>query len=307
MTDAWSQLSLTKGALSLDLLPGIGGRLWDVRYGEQSLLFQNPDLVGVLPDLDHPEELPTKSPQFGFPLWGGEKTWIAPDREWPICSKGPGPHPHLDSGCFDVLWATETGASLQSPICPISQLQVERAFEITSDQSWTVRHRVWNRGSHSRFCGIWSVMMIKHSCQIGLDTGSDMLAQTVFGNAGTQAAQLGQFALFDCSTRREFKMATDNPMGRVLLRCGPADAPLWLRCLTPPIKAGDVFAHGSNFEVFNSGDYKYAEAEWHAPAQTLMPGAKMQMVQRFEVAPTEPFAEATEITLQELELMTCMS
>jgi len=53
---------LAQGELELCLLPLIGGRLMDVRYKGSSLLFQNPDLVGRVPDLERLSELEWHGP-----------------------------------------------------------------------------------------------------------------------------------------------------------------------------------------------------------------------------------------------------
>jgi len=47
-TMPWPEHKLEQGELELCLLPLIGGRLMDVRYKGSSLLFQNPDLVGLI-------------------------------------------------------------------------------------------------------------------------------------------------------------------------------------------------------------------------------------------------------------------
>lgn len=99
MPDIWKLMSLVSSDLELTILPGIGGRLWDVAYRGQSLLFQNPDLNGFLPDLENLRDIPTQSPQFGFPLWGGERTWIAPDTNWLDGS----PYTALDSDPYEVV------------------------------------------------------------------------------------------------------------------------------------------------------------------------------------------------------------
>lgn len=96
--EQWEIITLKLEDLKLDVLPGIGGRLWDIKIHGNSLLFQNPDLIGVSFDFNDMAALPTRSPQFGFPLWGGEKTWIAPDTLW---SNGA-PFPALDSGTYKV-------------------------------------------------------------------------------------------------------------------------------------------------------------------------------------------------------------
>ena len=60
MPDRWSVLQLQQGDLQLTVLPGIGGRLWDVQVGGNSLLFQNPDLDGVKVENTRLADLPTR-------------------------------------------------------------------------------------------------------------------------------------------------------------------------------------------------------------------------------------------------------
>ena len=104
MADRWDVITLQVENLHLQILPGIGGRLWDVKFHNRSLLFQNPDLIGLSGDETNLTALPTRSPQFKFPLWGGEKTWIAPDYLW---AKGA-PYTSLDSAPFQITSLSAT-------------------------------------------------------------------------------------------------------------------------------------------------------------------------------------------------------
>ena len=128
MSDRWSVLHLQEGDLQLTLLPGIGGRLWDVEFQGHSVLFQNSDLEGLAVDEARLTDLPTRSPQFGFPLWGGEKTWIAPDSAW---TQGA-PFPVLDSGAYEITTHGSTQIEMTSAICPVSHLSVTRRIAMTS-------------------------------------------------------------------------------------------------------------------------------------------------------------------------------
>lgn len=298
--DIWSELTLTNGALTLTLLPGVGGRLWDVALDGQSILFQNPDLIGQAVDLAGLDKLPTRSPQFEFPLWGGEKTWIAPDKDWP----GGGPHPVLDSGPYSVSRQSKSSVAMTSNTCPISGLIVTREVALASPSSWYIRHRVRNTGPETRQVGIWSVMMLDHPARIGVPTDAPAI-HLVFGDDGGRVAIRRAGIVSVCDAHKEFKVALPNPRGRALIRAAPPET--WIVCGTPPPSQGDRFAHGAPFEVFNSGDYPYCEAEWHAPCKALPPDSDTSFEQVFHVwrGTTPP----TEIKLsnEERELMECMS
>ena len=276
MPIASSTISLRWGDLELALLPAVGGRLWDVTYCGRSLLFQNPDLVNLPSDLGNLRHLPTRSPQFGFPLWGGEKTWIAPDSSW----MDGAPFPVLDSGPYEVSDQSPTHAILLSEICPASGLSVRRRISLTSGHSWSIDHVVTNHGKAGRLTGIWSVMM--------LDTPSALTVampepafETVFGDAGTCVVEAPQAVKIACDRMREFKVGMPNPTGETRIQCG-WDGPL-LECVVPAPKAEDVFAHGHPFEAFNSGDYAYCEAEWHSPAKVVEPGQSLSFSQIFTI------------------------
>lgn len=298
MPDIWKQQSLTSGDLELIILPGIGGRLWDIIFQGRSLLFQNGDLEGYVPDLEDIQGFPTRSPQFGFPLWGGEKTWIAPDTNW----QNGAPFAALDSGPYAVVGSSPVHMTLQSTICPQSGLQIERQIRLTNIAGWTIQTTVTNHGPCEQDVGIWSVMMIKHKARIGVP-GSDLRANPVFGEPASFVSFLNEGLICDCDKPGEFKIGMDNPSGRTFMRVGTGTKPIWMRCETGwPVK-GDEFAHSYPLEVFNSGDYPYCEAEWHAPLKTLPHGAATEFCQHFTLWADLPESELIET---DLELLQCM-
>ena len=302
MDSVWNTNRLSSGDLELVILPGIGGRLWDVVFAGHSLLFQNPDLIGSDPDLEDLSQLPTRSPQFGFPLWGGEKTWIAPDQSW----INGAPHPVLDSGPYQITELGQNDVSLLSEICPLSGLQVRRRIAVNSSESWSIQHEVKNCGTADRLTGIWSVLMLDRPTRIGLQIGNEGTAKTVFGDAGDLFVLHGANAIFKCNRAREFKIGVNNPMGKVFAMLGEPESGVWLDCATALPSVHDQFAHGHNFEVFNSDDYAYCEAEWHAPARDLKPGESVSFDQHFQVRSSSDQLSGDDLTLGEQELLTCM-
>ena len=296
MSDRWSVLQLTRGELELVILPGIGGRLWGVTFQEQSLLFQNPDLVHLPVDEIDLTDLPTRSPQFGFPLWGGEKTWIAPDTAWPDSA----PFTALDSDPFLVTSRDEDHVELTSQICPVSQLSVARRITLKSAAAWSIEHSVTNHGHISRATGIWSVMMINTPATIGITMG-DPEIYPVFGHSGSMVELTANCVIADCAKQQEFKVGLPNPDGETLIKIGKAGP--WILCSTHPPAPSDSFMHQYPVEIFNSGDYSYCEAEWHSPKSDLARDETLRFRQDFEIWPNSN----PPILGSNRELLSCMS
>ncbi len=296
MSDRWDVLRLQDGALELLILPGIGGRLWDVVFHGRSLLFQNPDLIGHALDGADVSSLPTRSPQFGFPLWGGEKTWVAPDTLW----KDGAPFPALDSDAYRVVSVSGAHVELASEICPISELSVTRRITLNSASDWRIEHTVVNCGASERRTGIWSVMMIDAPAKIGV--AMDMPeVRPVFGDAGSMVSHARACVVADCATPHEFKVGLPNPTGQTFIKLGNGTA--WILCSTPAPASSETFAHHHPVEIFNSGDYAYCEAEWHSPQANLQPGQALSFQQDFQIWPDGDPVQS----VHSKELLTCMS
>ncbi|WP_253282775.1 hypothetical protein [Ruegeria sp. HKCCD7318] len=274
--------------------------MWDINFRGKSLLFQNPDLDGLPFEDIQPSDLPTRSPQFGFPLWGGEKTWIAPDTSW----ANGAPFSALDSGPYQVRSKSDTHIKLVSTICPISNLSVSRRITLSSNDRWSIEHSVTNHGTHPRPTGIWSVMMLDTPAKIGVDTGAAQ-ASTVFGNPDEMVTSDQTCVVSDCSRLQEFKVGLPNPDGNSLIRCGE-NGP-WIGCSVTPPQKSDQYAHQHPFEVFNSGDYAYCEAEWHSPLCNLGSGETMSFKQAFRVWTNDEVFNAQKKQSENKELLSCMS
>ena len=94
----WQALILTQDALELTVVPSIGGRLMSLRHAGIELAYVNDALAGKTPD-GSAGQWQALCGEWAFPLWGGGKTWVAPESDWPDGA----PQRDLDSGPFDVL------------------------------------------------------------------------------------------------------------------------------------------------------------------------------------------------------------
>jgi hypothetical protein len=156
----WPALLMKQGPLELTVVPSIGGRLMSIRHGGVELAFINEALAGRAPD-QSATQWQALCGEWSFPLWGGGKTWIAPESQWPDGA----PQRDLDSGSYDVLgtWcdAGSMGVELQSAVCRQSGLQVVRRIELSALGTWTTLHRLINRSNDVKDCGIWDVLMLR--------------------------------------------------------------------------------------------------------------------------------------------------
>ncbi len=275
----WTTYDLRSDDLVLTCLPGVGGRLWDIVYKGQSLLWQNPDLAGCIPNLSKLTELPTKSPQFKFPLWGGEKTWIAPDKDW----QRQAPYPVLDSGPYEHSLLQDQTIIMTSPICEISKLQVERKITLIGSRSWQASHRVTNRGEQARTVGAWPVMMLKRPARVAITMPDGDTAADVFGRSDGMINVTGHSVTAAIDRLQEFKVGLNSADGAVCIELHGRDHPIFLSARVPNHSTNASFAHGHGFELFSSADYPYWEAEWHSPIEQLEPGGALDFVQEFEL------------------------
>ena len=69
-----------------------------IEWRGQQLAFANPDLEGRTEQVAGVEDVRARKPALGLVLWGGDKTWLAPQARW----TDEAPFLDLDSGTYDV-------------------------------------------------------------------------------------------------------------------------------------------------------------------------------------------------------------
>ncbi len=165
MENTWQETTLARGDLSLILMPSIGGRLMDVVYKGHSLLFTNPDLKGIHADSVTGElnTFPTRAKHVPFPLWGGEKTWLAPERYW----QDKGPIPVLDSAAYHLEYVGSHSVKMTSPKNS-DGLVITRTVSLseTVEGQFEIHHQITNQGVDEVKVGCWSVMILQRNATI---------------------------------------------------------------------------------------------------------------------------------------------
>ena len=273
----------------LHVVPQIGGRLMGIRHKDDELCFINPALAGKTPLADG-SDWSELCGEWTFPLWGGGKTWVAPESQWP----GGAPHVDLDSGAYVLRssWINNhsMGVVLESPICHLSGLQIERRIELFRDtMGWRVTHTVTNRGIKSCQCGAWDVLMLRrpatvliplppkpvdhseavHSCS------SKSTLSTLYE---TSAIGIKQGVLqVSCTDAIEFKVGALSDHGEIQVRFNTPGTLLTYRRRSS-ISNKERYAHGHPIEVFNAPSLPYFEVESHSRLANLEPGTAVMMI-----------------------------
>jgi hypothetical protein len=154
--EGWPAHELANGLVQVFVVPKIGGRIIQMRLGEQPFLYINPRLRGqVFP----PEQ---NGPDSGWKNYGGSKVWPAPqgwssDEEWP----GP-PDLILDGSSFTCCIAEKTPASsaiiLTSPHDEYTGLTLSREIRILRGSAEVqISHKMKNTSQRPVRWSIWQV------------------------------------------------------------------------------------------------------------------------------------------------------
>jgi len=278
----WRSYELRQGPLVLHIVPQVGGRLMGIAFDGFELCFVHPQLQGQTFD-GSAQAWPALCADWPFPLWGGGKTWIAPESDWPDAA----PHRDLDSCAWEVqeTWCTDAsmGVALQSPVCTLTRLQLGRRLSLSSEApKWTVEHLLTNHGVRSIRCGIWDVLMLRQPgvVRIPLVGPAEAAVVALPGKPGVaELQQAGILALSDqqariaCSAAKAFKLGFASATGQLSVEFS-GHGVRYAR--SSPASLDQSYAHSKPLEVFNAPLLPYFEVETHSPLATLQPGQSLR-------------------------------
>jgi hypothetical protein len=277
----WPSYHLRQGPLSLQVVPAVGGRLMGMAYGAEELCFIHPALEGKT-YAGNSADWAALCGDWTFPLWGGGKTWIAPESAWPAQA----PHRDLDSLAWAVndVWCEDDsmGVTLQSPVCSQSGLQITRQLSLLAGGAqWTIEHTLTNCGVQPIACGIWDVLMLRRPAMawVALPSAPTHGSAAVIALPGKPSVEdltrsgiltrHAQTVQVRCDSAQEFKCGFESDSGWVAV---DFEGPGLRYERHSDVSTNLAYAHGKPIEVFNAPRLPYFEVETHSPLVTLGPG-----------------------------------
>ena len=279
----WDAWFIKKGLLELVLVPQIGGRIMGLFWRGHDLFFTQAEREGKTEDLGAAQDIKTKKKEMGFPLWGGNKTWLSPQEKW---NDGT-PFFDLDSGPYRLTVEKESPELLEvhmtSRICRETGIQITRKISLSEKRpGWMVSHHIHNHSEKPVEWGIWDVSMLLKPGKVYLPRNpksqfpSGLKTFTEEGDSEKARLkvfeEMGSLARIDCTEPTAFKFGSDSDEGWMLgIVEGPSMGLVGFK------KEVDVaphqnYGHACVAEVYNSNRYPYFEMETHGPVTRLKPG-----------------------------------
>lgn len=268
----WPAVSWEKGPLKLVFLPEVGGRIISLKLEGEELFFQHPDLLGTTVDLDRDESLDIAKHRIGFPLWGGDKIWLAPQGAWRMDA----PSIDLDSGRW--LWREEEDCIvMESPVCRETRALLSRRVTLLDGGRVALSDRLTNSGDRSLMRGIWNVTQCLRPMKVlapcppsawrpyGWEGESEAVAGEVIQPDGEGSAIL-------CERASHFKMGAMLQDARLTGVRETKNKRLFFERTFETNPNAALYAHGANAEVYNDLKQNYLEIEAHASQVRLQPG-----------------------------------
>ncbi len=283
----WDAWRIEHGALALTLVPQVGGRIMGMEWHGQELSFVNPACEGRTQDVTAVADVHACKRSLGFLLWGGDKTWLAPQGRW----TGDVPFIDLDSGAYELTIEDDAGPlTMVSPICRETGIEITRSIRFGQGPAvWQVSHTLRNRSDRTVTWAPWDVAMVLRPATVYVPTSADSAypdGLRTFENEGVSAAVRDDvvritdgYAVISCRDPVKFKYGADGDMGWVLtIFEGRPRGLIGFRKSVPKSHRG-LYAHGCVAEVFNSEDFSYLELELHGPVVSLEPGEEFTLIE----------------------------
>jgi len=278
----WEGYRLHVGDISLGVAPQIGGRIISLTFEGEELFFVQKEHQGEIVDLENADDLRAKKKELGFRLWGGDKTWVAPQSEW--WEKIP--PLDLDAGQYDIE-VGPTDVVMTSPICRETGLQIIRRVELKEDGTIILDQTFRNTGNKPIERGIWDVTQILRPFDVYLPAQSEQIRayqdEGFIEDAETKRSQEGAWVKVSCDDSTQFKLGGMINQGKIIaLRKGKEDYLCFERTFSINTEAS--YAHDAIAEIYNSPTYNYLEIEVHAPLIQLGQGEQTSHQQIWDIS-----------------------
>lgn len=280
----WQGYLLKSKNIELGIIP-LGGRIISLKAYDEELLFVEKELVGKTPDLTKldTQYLADKKRELGFMLWGGDKTWVAPESAW-IASTPP---LDLDSQNYALSFDDENTITLTSPICRETGLQLIRKISITSNDIIELHQTMLNRGQKPIKKAIWDVTQLLKPFEILVPASESAIKPDTRFEASTTCrhdfviAQESDQTKILCEQPVIYKFGALIEKGQITAQTKRSNKIISMTRYFD-IEPEKHYPDDHMIEVYNSPDKNYLELEVLAPLTTLAPGEKTSHNQRWE-------------------------
>ncbi|HPQ70766.1 MAG TPA: hypothetical protein PKW95_16700 [bacterium] len=276
----WALKTLRGGELVAAAAPAIGGRIISLQYRGEELLFVQAERTGETFDFSAVDDLRAAKRAIGFGLWGGDKTWVAPQRAWVDGI----PPLELDAAPYQV---EEDGDAIvmTSPLCRETGLRVVRRVEVSAAGVLTLDETIRNDSDRPVRRGLWNVTQVLRPFDVYLPA----TALRPYPEEGDSVCLIdrfveraGEWCKIVCRAPAHFKYGGFAQRGCVIaLREEKETTLAFARTFAHPPVAD--YAHEAEVEVYNSPNHNYLEIELHAPWRELAPGESVGQRQRWHV------------------------
>ncbi|MEE8622732.1 MAG: hypothetical protein V3T27_02470 [Alphaproteobacteria bacterium] len=283
----WDAWWIERGALALVLVPQVGGRIMGMIWRGRDLAFTNAELEGRVENVAAVDDIRARKRELGFLLWGGDKTWLAPQGRWTENV----PFIDLDSGAYELsVDSNNSIATMTSPVCRETGVQIERRVGLGNRTgTWRVTHTLRNESGGVVSWAPWIVTMLVRPASVFLPTRADSpypQGVRTFKNEGVSAtvrdrvlSHIDDIAVVSCRDPIKFKYGADAESGSILAVIGSGPEGLIGFRKSVPTYRQQPYPHGCVAEVFNASDYPYFEMELHGPGVRLAPGESFTLAE----------------------------
>jgi hypothetical protein len=181
----------------------------------------------------------------------------------------------LDCGKYETR-IEKSRVSMRSPQCRETGLVVERSVEVWNDGTIVLDQTLTNKGTEPTRKGIWDVTQCKRPLDVYFHMSKKALRP--YPREGDSVnlydsvvSEEGGWVKVSCDRPAHFKYGGLADRGVVVaLRRAQGETLAFVRYFFND--PGELYAHGSSVEVYNSPHYDYLEIEVHAPLVQLLPG-----------------------------------
>ena len=277
----WQGFEMACGDVSLGIVPRVGGRIMSLGFRGEELLYAPKPGEVVLPALEAVEDLAAFKRALAFPIFGGDKTWVAPERAW---LEGA-PPVDLDAGTY-TCQEQEDACVMTSPVCRETGLQIIRRIAFLSggvDGDIALVETLRNMSDRPAGRSVWNVTQVQKPFDVYLPVVPGGLRSYHHDNAslpdpGFCPEEKDGWARIPCRHDVCFKFGGILREGHaVVMKETPRGTVVFTRLFE--IAPGAPYAHQSMAEVFNSPRYPYGEMEVHAPLALIPPGGEVSLTQ----------------------------